>query len=555
MITVGLLAKLRRMHYREHLSVREITRRTGLARNTVRRWLKQQADVIEPVYPKRENTTKLDAFAETLSGWLHANQHRNKHERRTVLSMHRELVAMGYRGSYVRVTIFARQYRQTLSPSASRAAFVPLTFQLGEAFQFDWSTEYAFVGGQRRRLELAHTKLCASRAFWLTAYFTQRHEMLFDAHARAFAAFGGIPTRGIYDNMKTAVDKVGRGKARTINARFEAMTSHYLFEPEFCNVASGWEKGIVEKNVQDQRRRIWRELTETRWPDLVSLNDWLGKQCRMVWAETQHPTMPTFTVAELWQDEQAKLMPCPKAFDGYVEHPVRVSSTALIHLERNRYSVPTEYAHQIVSLRVYPATVCIIADGKTVASHPRSFERDITHYDWQHYLTLIDRKPGALRNGAPFETMPEPLRLLQKALLKRPGGDRVMATFLAAVPVHGLDAILRAAEAALAVGKPSAEHVLYLLTQLKDKADKVNMAGPLSFAVATTLKLHEEPKADVERYDQLRTSLPSHSPLPVVAPVTSLSSLSPAVSAVLLASPALTAIVGAAIANGGQHVR
>ena len=212
---------------------------------------------------------------------------------------------MGYRGSYVRVTIFACRYRQAQSLQGSGRAFVPLKFQLGDAFQFDWSTEYAFVGGLRRRLlvsfsgEVAHTKLCASRAFWLTAYFSQSHEMLFDAHAQAFTAFGGIPTRGIYDNMKTAVDKVGRGKARTINARFEAMTSHYLFEPEFCNVASGWEKGIVEKNVQDQRRRIWRELMETRWPNLDSLNDWLCKQCRMVWAETKHPDWPELTVAEL----------------------------------------------------------------------------------------------------------------------------------------------------------------------------------------------------------------------------------------------------------------
>ena len=439
--------------------------------------------------------------------------------------MHHELVAMGYRGSYVRVTLFARHYRQAQSSQGSGRAFVPLKFQLGEAFQFDWSTEYAFVGGLRRRLEVAHTKLCASRAFWLTAYFSQSHEMLFDAHARAFEAFGGIPTRGIYDNMKTAVDKVGRGKARTINARFEAMTSHYLFEPEFCNVASGWEKGIVEKNVQDQRRRIWRELMETRWTSLAALNEWLGKQCRMVWTETQHPEWPELTVAELLQDELPKLMPFPKPFDGYIEYPARVSSTSLIYLERNRYSVPTEHAHHIVSLHVYPATIAVIAEGKVVARHCRSFGRDETHYDWQHYIDLIDRKPGALRNGAPFETMPEPLKLLQKALLNRLGGDRVMATLLAAVPVHGLGAILVTTEAALAVGKPSAEHVLYLLAQLKAKAQ------PPSPVVETTLKLVEEPKADADRYDELR--------------------ITPSVGAVLLASPILTLLM----LNGGHHVR
>jgi hypothetical protein len=402
---------------------------------------------------------------------------------------------------------------------------VPLKFQLGEAFQFDWSTEYAFVGGLRRRLDLAHTKLCASRAFWLTAYPTQSHEMLFDAHARAFAAFGGIPARGIYDNMKTAVDKVGRGKARTINARFEAMTSHYLFEPEFCNVASGWEKGIVEKNVQDRRRQIWREAMETRWSDLETLNDWLAKQCRMVWSEMKHPEWPELTVAELLQDELAKLMPCPKPFDGYVEHPARVSSTGLIHLERNRYSVPSEFAHRIVSVRVYPATIDIVVDDQKVASHARSFERDQTLYDWRHYIDLIVQKPGALRNGAPFDAMPEPLRLLQRQLINRAGGDRVMAQVLSAVPVHGLESVLAATEAALAVGKPSAEHVLYLLAQLKDRAQ------PRAPMVETALMLTEEPKADVDRYDRLRTG--------------------PAIKAVMLASPVLACLM----MNGGVHVR
>jgi transposase len=193
-----MLAKIRRMHLREHRSIREIARRTGLSRNTVRDWLRQP-QVVEPRYAKREVTTKLDAYVETLSTWLTSNRHRGKREHRTALSMYQELSAMGYRGGYGRVAAFARRFIAEESMRGSGRAFVPLKFQLGEAFQFDWSTEYAFVGGLRRRLDVAHTKLCASRAFWLTAYPTQSHEMLFDAHARAFAAFGGIPTRGMLD--------------------------------------------------------------------------------------------------------------------------------------------------------------------------------------------------------------------------------------------------------------------------------------------------------------------------------------------------------------------
>ncbi len=119
--------------------------------------------------------------------------------------------------------------------------------------------EWLAIGGIHRKVLAAHTKLCASRAFMLSGYPSQSHEMLFDAHTRAFTAFGGIPKRGIYDNMKTAVDKVSKGNGRVVNTRFFAMTAHYLFDPDFCNVASGWEKGVVEKNVQDMRRRIWSE--------------------------------------------------------------------------------------------------------------------------------------------------------------------------------------------------------------------------------------------------------------------------------------------------------
>jgi len=106
-------------------------------------------------------------------------------------------------------------------------------------------------------MQVSPMKLCASRAFWLVAYPGQGHEMLFDAHTRSFKALGGIPRRGIYDNMKAAVDKVLNGRGRVVNARFAVICAHYLFDADFCDVASGWEKGTVEKNVQDSRRRIW----------------------------------------------------------------------------------------------------------------------------------------------------------------------------------------------------------------------------------------------------------------------------------------------------------
>jgi len=498
---VGILAKIRRMYFREKVPLREIARRTGLSRNTVRTWLRQ-ADATEPKYPKRTSPSVIDDWAAQLTGWLRADSHRPKRDRRTARFMFEAIREQGYAGSYGRVSAFVRRWHEQQAEAPRKKAYVPLAFEPGEAFQFDWSCEYAFIGGLRRRLEVAHVKLNASRAFWLIAYPTQSHEMLFDAHARAFAAFGGVPRRGIYDNMKTAVDKVGRGKERAVNARFEAMCGHYLFEPEFCNRAAGWEKGIVEKNVQDRRRQIWHEAALRRWETLESLNEWVAGQCRKAW-RMRHPQWLELTVEDVLQDERTRLMPNPRPFDGYVEQTLRVSSTSLIHFQRNRYSVPTEHVNQLVSVRCYPAFLSVVADAHEIARHERSFERHMTYYDWRHYITLVERKPGALRNGAPFATMPQPLQELQRHLLKHPGGDRVMTQVLAAVPEHGLDAVLLAVQAALDSGRPSVDHVLNVLSRLK---------GPVAnhTVAPTKLQLVEEPAADVDRYESLRANPPEH---------------------------------------------
>ena len=175
------------------------------------------------------------------------------------------------------------------SASSRRRVAAPSSlwpFRPGEAFQFDWSEDYAVLGGERTKLQVAHIKLSHSRAFLLRAYPLQTHEMLFDAHWHGFRVFGGVPGRGIYDNMKTAVDRVGRGKERQVNIRFLAMTNHYVFEPEFCNPASGWEKGQVEKNVQDARPRLWQPMPS--FPDLAALNAWLERRCLELWRETPH---------------------------------------------------------------------------------------------------------------------------------------------------------------------------------------------------------------------------------------------------------------------------
>ena len=487
------LGRIRRLFYRDGLSLSEISRKTGYSRNTVKRWFRTPEGT-EPRYERQNPNVKIAPYAARLIKALEADARRPKRDRRTALKLFGELQAAGFTGTYCRVTEFIRRWRADGGAAVSKA-FVPLHFELGEAFQFDWSEEHLVIGGVWRKILASHLKLCASRAFVVQAYPTQGHEMLFDAHTRSFAALGGIPRRGIYDNMKTAVDKVKKGKNRVVNTRFAAMASHYLFDPDFCNVASGWEKGVVEKNVQDSRRRIWQEAAQVRFGSFTELNLWLLARCRALWQELRHPEYD-LTLIEMLEQERPHLMPMIVPFDGYVETLGKVSSTCLVNYDRNRYSAPCELVGQMVGIRVYPERIDLVAHEAVVASHLRSFGRGETRYDWQHYIPLIERKPGALRNGAPFADMPVLLQRLRSLLLKREGGDRVMAKVLAVVPTHGLEAVLVAVELVLESGNLSAEHIENVLNRLK--------AAPPPMQIESALTLSETPVADPQRYDRLR---------------------------------------------------
>jgi hypothetical protein len=274
-----------------------------------------------------------------------------------------------------------------------------------------------------------------------------------------------------YDNMKTAVNRVGR------------------------------EKGQVEKGVSASRSRLWHDAP--KFPNLDELNAWLSARCQRLWHEVRHPQQPTRTLAGVWADEQPALMRMPPPFDGFIEHTKRVPPTCSLAFERNRYSVPATFADHAVSLRVYADRLVVAAEGRRVVEHPRVFAQGHDRaaqvlYDWRHYLAVVQRKPGALRNGAPFAELPEGFKRLQAVLLKRPGGDREMVEVLALVLQHDEQTVLRAVELALKTGAPSKQHVINILNRL------LEATAPAPINTPTGLRLIEEPEANVARYDHLR---------------------------------------------------
>ena len=333
---------------------------------------------------------------------------------------------------------------------------------------------------------------------FVRAYFRETQELEFDAHDKAFLIYGGVCRRGIYDNMKTAVEAILVGKARQYNRRFLQMCSHHLIEPVACSPASGWEKGQVENQVGNLRDQLFRP--KPRANSLIELNAWLQDQCIAYAKRTRHPEFKDRTIWEVFQEERASLMELRGPFDGFVEKAVRATTTCLIMADHNRYSVDARAAGRMVLVRSHAERIVVLFNNDVVADHPRHFRRDQVIYDPWHYLPVLVKKPGALRNGAPFKDwdLPAGLTEVRARLKSHADGDRQFVKVLGAVLDHGLDAVEAACAEALAAGIASGDVILTVLARQRQPA------APPSITTPDALRLKIEPMADCGRYDSIR---------------------------------------------------
>jgi transposase len=254
MLIVETIGRIRREHLIKGKSIREIARDLKVSRNTVRKVLRSGETSFSyerEVQPR----PKLGRWREELDRLLAKNAGSAARERLTLIRLFEELRALGYDGGYDSVRRYARVWSRRHAGETAEA-FVPLSFAPGEAYQFDWSHEVVLMSGVTVTVKVAHVRLCHSRMMFVRAYPRESQEMVFDAHERAFAFFKGACARGIYDNMKTAVETVFVGKDRQYNRRFLQMCAHHLVDPVACTPASGWEKGQVENQVGLVRERF-----------------------------------------------------------------------------------------------------------------------------------------------------------------------------------------------------------------------------------------------------------------------------------------------------------
>jgi transposase len=410
---MDMIAEIRRRHLVSKESISSIARDLKLSRPTVRKHCRTQS---EPIYQRHKQPTPvLGAFQETLETWLLTERLLPKAQRRTARRLFEGLQVEGYRGAYDSVQRFVQRWKAAKSGPGLAHAFVPLAFSPGEAGQFDWSHEHVELAGVMQTIKVAHFRLAFSRQMFVVASPRETREMVFDAHNRAFAFFGGVPRRMVYDDLKAVVDTIFTGKERLFNRRFMVLANHYLFEPVACTPASGWEKGPVENQVGNIGE--WLFTPRARFADFEALNEWLATRCREL-AARKHPVTPEQSItpersiAACFIEEQLALRRITAPFDGDVEHMLRVSSTCLVVLDRNRYSVPVDFAGRAGGVGAQHRDRGahrrrwrgdrIVADGAVIAEHARRFGRDQLICDPWHYLPILERKPGALRNGVPF---------------------------------------------------------------------------------------------------------------------------------------------------------
>ena len=499
MLVVETIAKIRREHDRGK-PIKAIMREMGLSRNTVRKAIRAESAQFSYRRAARPRP-QLGAFAERLDGFLEQNERAAKRDRLRLSRIHDLLQRDGFAGSYDAVRRYAARWKRERRGGAAvdpEQLYIPLSFAPGEAYQFDWSHEDFEIAGVPMRVKVAHMRLCWSRMAFRRIYPRETQEMVFDAHISGFDYFGGVPLRGIYDNMKTAVTTVFAGKERVFNRRFLVMMDHHRIEPVACTPAAGWEKGQVENQVQNTRESMFKP--RPRFASIDEANAWLFDESLRQANKQAHPDLAGMTVAQAFELERAALRPLGPAFDGFFESDHVASSTCLVSFDRNRYSVMAKAGRMAVQVRAYATRIVIRCGDEVVAEHPRLFGRDQVTYDPWHYIPILARKPGALRNGAPFMDWPLPPGLsgLRKAMGKGNDADRRFVRVLAQVPEEGLEAVEAAIIEALHSGVCSDEVILNILSRRR------RPPPPEQISVLTNLHLAHPPKADCARYDQAR---------------------------------------------------
>jgi transposase len=391
--SVYLQEAIRKAKFKDGKSNRQIARELGISRNTVKRVV-AKPKVTVPVYTRSKPLAYpvLGPYLKIIETWLQEDAKAPRKQQHTGKRIYNRLVEeYQFPGSYRRVLEVVAQYRQK-----PQEVFLPLAFEPGEMAQVDWIEDLrVIIAGKPCKVQVLNLVLNYSGGVYCEAFPHARQEAFFQGHRHAFEYWGGVPNTLTYDNLKSAVTTILEGRNREENERFVAFRSAYLFDSRFCNPARGNEKGRVENMVKFVQRNLFTPIPQIN--SLAELNQLLRQRCDVYLQQTQ--VRQVETVGARLEAEKPHFLPLPQFPPECCRIiPVKVSKTSLVQFETNRYSVPSEYAHQTLWLKAFVDRVEITDQAITVATHTRLTGKYEEAIRFEHYARILERKPGAVQH-------------------------------------------------------------------------------------------------------------------------------------------------------------
>lgn len=487
MIKMAQLEDIRKLYFMEGLSIREIHRKTGIHRDTISKYL--SLDEAKPPKYKltvEKNHPVLGPFIPMIKQILEDDKQRHKKQRHTATKILEVLKGEGYTGGYTTLTDYLRKEHKK-----QKEAFIPLQFELGAYAEVDWTEAYFFLRGKETKAHIFVMKLRGSGGYYAIAYPFEKQEAFFDGHIKCFELMGGVPYKIAYDNLKTAVKKVLQGSNREEQEHFMSLRTHYLYESTFCRPAKGNEKGGVENAGKLTVKQFF-----VPYPDVDSfeeLNKYLHEGCIKLLEKNPN-----------WEAEKAALRPLPSVrYEAARYKEATVNRYSMVQFETNRYSVPTEYVGDKITVKAMADKIEILVKNSVVATHQRAIGRNQESIDLDHYLDLLLKKSRALSNTKAYrpQTLPPIYEQYRRCLIARnPKGNREFVKILMLHRDYPTALVTEALEVAELYNVYGYDGVLNMLNQLLVSSPKIS---PLSKDKLNGIPDVHVNKPDIDKFGML----------------------------------------------------